>query len=101
IAKSLRLQPGDEVLTTNLEYGACDRTWKYYCEKKGATYIRQKINFPLASKEDFLAQFLKAITAKTKLIFISHITSTTGLRLPVEEICAIAKEKGIISFIDG
>ena len=101
IAKSLNLQPGDEVLTTNLEYGACDRTWKYYCEKKGASYIRQKIRFPLESKEDFLAQFLKAITAKTKLIFISHITSTTGLRLPVEEICAIAKEKGIISFIDG
>ncbi len=101
IAKSFDLKPGDEVLTTDLEYGACNRTWKYYCNKKGATYVRQKIRFPLESKEDFVAQFLKGVTAKTKLIFLSHLTSITGLRLPVDEICAIAKEKGIFTFIDG
>ena len=101
IAKSLDLQPGDEVLTTNLEYGACDKTWKYYCTKKGAKYVRQKIRFPLESKEDFIEQFLQGITDKTKLIFISHITSSTGLRLPVEEICALAKERGILTFVDG
>ncbi len=101
IAKSLDLNPGDEVLTTDLEYGACDRTWRYYCREKGAAYIRQKIHFPLASKEDFVTQFLKGVTSRTKLIFISHITSTTGLRLPVDEICASAREKGILTFIDG
>lgn len=101
IAKNFDLKEGDEVLTTNLEYGACDRTWRYYCDKKGAKYIRQKIRLPLESKEDFIDQFLKGITAKTKIIFISHITSATGLRLPVEEICARANEKGIVSFIDG
>ena len=101
IAKSLDLNPGDEVLTTDLEYGACDRTWRYYCREKGASYIRQKIHFPLASKEDFVTQFLKGVTSRTKLIFISHITSTTGLRLPVDEICASAREKGILTFIDG
>jgi isopenicillin-N epimerase len=101
IAKSLDLKIDDEVLTTNLEYGASDRTWKYYCNKKGARYVRQKIRFPLESKEDFLNQFLSGVTAKTKLIFISHITSSTGLRLPVEEICVFAKEKNILIFIDG
>ena len=101
IAKGLALQAGDEVLTTNLEYGACERTWKYYCKKKGASYVRQHIRFPLASKEDFIAQFLKGVTSKTKLIFLSHITSTTGLRLPVDEICAFAKDRGILTFIDG
>lgn len=101
IAKSLDLRPGDEVLTTNIEYGACDKTWKYYCEKKGATYVRQKINFPLNSKQDFIEQFISGINANTKLIFISHLTSSTGLRLPVEEICAIAKQKGIMTFVDG
>ena len=98
IAKSFNLQPGDEVLATNIEYGACDKTWKYYCEKKGAKYVRQPIHFPLESKEDFVDQFCKGITPNTKLIFISHITSSTALRLPVEEICAIAKEKGILNF---
>lgn len=101
IAKSFDIKEGDEVLTTNIEYGACDRTWKYYCAQKGATYIRQQIRFPLESKEDFIEQFTKGITSNTKLIFISHLTSSTGLRLPVEEICAIAKERGIISFVDG
>ena len=101
VAKSFNLSAGDEVLATDLEYGACDRTWEYYCRQKGAVYVRQKIRFPITSKEDFLSQFLNGITPRTKLIFISHITSSTGLGLPVHEICAFAKEKGIFIFIDG
>jgi isopenicillin-N epimerase len=101
IAKSFLLKAGDEILTTDLEYGACDKTWKYYCQKTGAKYIQQHISLPIQSKEDFLLEFAKGITAKTKLIFISHITSSTGLRLPLEEICAMAKEKGILTFVDG
>ena len=50
IAKSFNISAGDEVLTTNLEYGPCDKTWKYYCEKNGATYKRIEIQFPLQSK---------------------------------------------------
>ena len=101
IAKSIDLKAGDEVLTTNIEYGACDKAWSYYCRKYGAKYVRQNIQFPLTTKEDFIEQFFKGLTQKTKLIFISHITSATGLRLPVEEICAIAKQKGLMTFVDG
>ena len=101
VVKSLSLKEGDEVLTTNLEYGACDKTWNYYCEKKGAKYIRQKIRFPLQSKDDFIEQFFKGLSGKTKIVFISQITSSTGLRLPVEEICSIAKLKGLLTFVDG
>ncbi len=101
IAKSLKIGPGDEVLTTNLEYGPCDKTWKYYCEHKGADYKKIQTRFPLESKEDFIAQFTSGITEKTKLIFLSHITSSTGLRLPVEEICAIANQRGILIYVDG
>lgn len=101
IAKSLDLQPGDEVLSTDLEYGACDRTWNYYCRKKGAKYVRQHINLPIVSKDQFIEDFFKGLTPRTKLVFISHITSATALRLPVEEICAIAKEKGLMTFVDG
>jgi len=101
IAKSFDLKQGDEVLTTNIEYGACDKTWSYYCKKAGAKYVRQNIQFPLTTKEEFVEQFFKGLTPKTKLVFISHITSATGLRLPVEEICAIAKQKGLMTFVDG
>ena len=101
IAKSFPLAEGDEILATDIEYGACDRTWDYYCNKKGATYRRQKINLPITTKEAFIEDFFKGCNEKTKAIFISHITSATGLILPAEEICAIAKEKGLITIVDG
>jgi isopenicillin-N epimerase len=101
VAKSFQLSTEDEVLTTNLEYGACDRTWKYYCDKVGAIYKQQPITLPLTTKEFLVDEFFKGVTQKTKLIFISHITSSTGLRLPIEEICKKAKEMGILTFVDG
>ena len=101
IAKSFNLKAGDEILATNLEYGACDKTWNYYCNKVGAKYIRQEIPFPLTTTEEFVEAFFKGLTSKTKLVFISHITSTTGLRLPAEAICKKAKELGLMTFVDG
>lgn len=101
LAKSLDLVQGDEVLTTDLEYGAMDRTWDYYCEKKGAKYIRQKINLPLTNKENFIDDFFKGYTNKTKIVFISQITSSTGLIFPVKEICEEAKQRDLITIVDG
>src|SRR6478735_1499516 len=101
VAKSFPLQPGDEVLSTNLEYGALDRTWNFYCRKAGAKYVRQPITLPLVSKEKFIEDFFKGVTDKTKAIFISQITSTTALIFPVKEICEIAKSKGLFTIVDG
>lgn len=101
IAKSLGLKAGDEILSTNIEYGACDKAWNYYCKKAGAKYVRQAISLPLTSKEQFIEDFFKGLTPKTKLVFISQITSTTALVLPVKEICDIARSKGIMTFVDG
>lgn len=101
IAKSFALRAGDEVLTTDLEYGACDRTWQYYCDKAGARYVRQPIRLPLQSQEDFVEQLMAGVTKKTKLIFLSHITSSTGIRFPVEKVVAAAKQFGIMTFVDG
>lgn len=101
VAKSFPLKPGDEVLTTDIEYGACDRTWQYYCDKAGATYRRQPIRFPLEDESDFVQQFFAGAGPRTQLIFISHITSATALRLPVEAVIAEAKNRGIPVFVDG
>jgi len=101
IAKSLNLQQGDEVLTTNLEYGACDKAWNYYCKKTGAKYVQQSISLPLTTKEKFVEEFFKGFTSKTKLVFISHITSSTALIFPVKEIVAEAKRRGVLVFVDG
>lgn len=101
IAKSLKLNPGDEILTTNLEYGACDKTWNYYCKNNQAKYVRQPVNLPIKSKEKFVDEFFEGLSHHTKMIFISHITSSTALIFPVKEICDRAKQMRIMTFIDG
>jgi len=101
VIKSLDLKYGDEILTTNHEYGALDKTWNFICEKTGSKYIKQNIKLPLQSKKDFISTFVAGINEKTKIIFISHITSPTGLVFPVEDICKIAKENNIFCIIDG
>ena len=101
VAKSLKLEEGDEILSTNIEYGALDRTWDYYCKKAKAKYIRQPIELPVTSKETIIENFWKGYNEKTKAIFISQITSATALILPVKEICEMAKERGLLTIVDG
>ena len=101
VGRSLHLQAGDEILSTNIEYGACDKAWMYFCKQSGAHYIQQPVHFPVQNKEEMIASVLSGINARTRLLFISHITSATGFILPVEEICKGAQEQGIPVFIDG
>ncbi len=101
IAKNMKLAAGDEILSTNLEYGAIDRTWDYYCKAAGAKYVQQPISLPLTSKEVFIDEFWKGYSDKTKVVFISQITSTTALIFPVKEICEEAKKRGLITIVDG
>jgi len=101
IARSVELKPGDEILSTNHEYGACDYTWEFICQKTGATYIRQNIALPARSSDEMADQFWQGVTPKTKIIYLSHITSPTALRLPVGAICARARKVGILTLVDG
>lgn len=101
IMRSLALQSNDEILTTNHEYGAMDRTWNFYCEKSGAKLIRQNISLPIHSKEKLLEEFWKGYSSKTKVVFINQISSATALIFPVKEICEKARQLGLITIIDG
>ncbi|MDI6696447.1 MAG: aminotransferase class V-fold PLP-dependent enzyme [Anaerolineales bacterium] len=101
VARSLALQPGDEILATDHEYGACDYTWEFIAAKNGAKYVRQSIPLPLPSDEEIVELLWQSVTPRTKLIFISHITSPTAVRLPVELICRRAHQAGIQTLIDG
>ena len=101
IMRSLHLNEGDEILTTNHEYGAMDRTWNFYCKKSGATYIRQNISLPVVSNEQILEEFWSGYTSKTKIVFLNQISSCTALIFPVKEICDKARELGLITIIDG
>ncbi|WP_298391481.1 aminotransferase class V-fold PLP-dependent enzyme [Flavobacterium sp.] len=101
VMRSLNLQPGDEILATNHEYGAMDRTWNFYCKKSGAKYIRQEISLPILSKEQIIEEFWKGYSSNTKVIFLNHISSSSALIFPVKEICDKAKQLGLITIVDG
>lgn len=101
IMRSLNLQAGDEILTTNHEYGAMDRTWHFYCKKSGVKYVRQEISLPIVSKEQILEEFWKGYNANTKVIFLNQISSSTALIFPVKEICDKAQQLGLITIVDG
>lgn len=101
VARSLALQPGDEILATDHEYGALDRTWRFVCRKTGAVYKPQAIPMPMTTAADFVERFWSGVTARTRVIFLSHLTSPTALILPVQEICRRARDAGILSIIDG
>ena len=101
VARSLPLQPGDEVLTTDHEYGALDLTWQHVCAKAGARYVRRPIPLPVASAEEVVEAIWAGVTPRTRVLFLSHVTSPTALVLPVAELCRRARAAGILSVVDG
>lgn len=101
VARSLALQPGDEVLTTDLEYGALDFTWSHLCRKSGASYVNQHIPVPFTTPEAIVDALWEGVTERTRAIFLSHITSATAVILPIEAICARARVEGILTVVDG
>jgi isopenicillin-N epimerase len=101
VARSLDLNPGDEILTTDHEYGAMDRTWRFTCQRTGAKLVRQSIPLPLDSPVEFVEHMWSGVTARTRVVFLSHITSQTALTFSVADICALAREAGILAIVDG
>jgi isopenicillin-N epimerase len=100
-AQSIPLQPGDEILTTDHEYSALDKTWAYIARKTGARIVVVKVPLPLTSAAQFNDTIVAGMTARTRVLFLSHITSPTALLFPVEGPIAEARKRGIISVIDG
>ncbi len=101
VARALPLEEGDEILSTDHEYGAIDRAWRFKCKKTGARVVRQPVSLPVIDPQQAVEQIWGGVNERTKVISLSHITSPTALILPVEEICRRASEAGILTVIDG
>ena len=97
----LGLQPGDEVLSTDLEYGALDLTWEHVCGDFGARYVRTPIRLPVTSAEEICETVWAGVGPRTRALFLSHHTSSTAMTLPVGELCRRAREAGIRTIVDG
>lgn len=100
IARSLQLNAGDEILGTTHEYGACEYAWRFACEPQGARYVPASIPLPLEPAA-FVEHFWAQVTPRTRVIFMSHITSVSALILPIAEIIQRARAAGILTVIDG
>ena len=96
VARSLDLRPGDEVIATTHEYGGNDVLWRWVCERSGARYIAVDTT-PARAADDLLA----AVTDRTRVLFVSHVSSPTALLFPVEDVCRRAREAGVAVLVDG
>jgi len=96
VARSLHLRPGDEIVATTQEYGGNELLWRHVCERTGARYVEVDTR-PATAVDDLLG----AVTPRTRGLFVSHITSPTALLLPVQEICARARDAGVLTLVDG
>ncbi len=101
VARSLKLGPGDEVLASDHEYGACNHVWRFLSQKRGFQYVVRPVPLPLPAPDDLVDHLWAGVGPQTRVIFLSHISSSTAQRFPVAAVCARAREAGILSIIDG
>lgn len=99
-SRSIALAPGDEVLATDHEYGACVAAWQRRCAAAGARWRTAAIPLPFES-ERFAERMLDAVTPRTRVLFLSHVTSTTALVFPVGALLRAARARGIVTVVDG
>jgi isopenicillin-N epimerase len=89
------------ILTTNQEYGACARALRFYANERSIAVRTVEIPLPAPSQDELSDMIIAQCDATTQILFLSHITSPTSIKLPVETICRAAKERGIVTIVDG
>ena len=97
----VRLQAGDEVLTTNQDYPRMLTTFQQRARREGIVLKTISFPVPVVGMDDLYQRFERAITPKTKLILVCHITNRTGQIFPVRRICDLAHSRGITVVVDG
>ena len=102
VLRSLTFQPGDELLVTNQEYNACRNALNYVAERSGARVVVAKMPFPLAlGGGNAWPRFWKRITPRTRLVLVDHVTSQTGMVMPMAPLVAELNRAGVETLIDG
>jgi isopenicillin-N epimerase len=101
VLHSLKFKRGDQLLTTNHAYNACRCALEFVAARDGAHVVMVKIPFPLASTQQVVNAILAKVTRRTRLALLDHVTSSTGLVLPLEKIVRELSARGIETLVDG
>src|SRR5580693_8633870 len=101
VVKGVDLKPGDEVLITDHNHPSNNDSWKVRAQREGFSVNTLPIRVPASSRDKLISQIEKAVTPKTKVIAVTHLTSTTGILFPAREIAEIARKRGIWMHLDG
>lgn len=101
IIRSLPLEAGAEILVGDHEYGALERAWQAEARRRSLTLRRVELPWPRPTAEQITAAYEQAIGPATRVLYFSHISSPTALRLPAEALVALARTHGLLSVVDG
>ncbi len=101
VANGIDMKPGDEVLMSDQEHPGGEQPFQMRAKRYGIVVKKFTIPLPPKNAADVLNRVNDAITPRTRMIFVSHITTVTGVVLPVKEIAALARQKNILSAVDG
>jgi isopenicillin-N epimerase len=101
VLASFDFRPGDEVLVTDHGYGACTNAARYWTARAGASVTTVPVSVPVTDPEHVVQAVLAAVTPRTRLALVDHVTSATGLVLPVERLVRELRARGVKSLVDG
>lgn len=101
VLRSLTFEPGDELLVTDHEYNACRNALDHLAQRTGARVVVANIPFPLASVEEIIEAVMGAVTRRTRLALLDHVTSQTGLVMPIEFLVRELNARGVDTLVDG
>ncbi len=101
VLRSLSFQPGDELLVTDQEYNASRNALNFVAEKSGAQVVVAKIPFPFCREDELIAPILERVTPRTRLVLVDHVTSQTGIVMPIELLVRELARRGVDTLVDG
>ncbi len=101
VLRSLRFEPGDELLTTNHDYKACRQTLEFVARRAGAKVVVAEVPFPISDPAQVVQALEDKVTERTKLALLDHVTSSTGLVFPIQQMVDAMKKHGVETLVDG